>query len=101
MCASLPASVARLVAGLTMSIALFAPMQAIAAAGDLDATFGGTGLIKTFFSGLNGSFGTALMQQSDGKLLAAGYTSAPSATDDQLVLARYTADGAADTSRTS
>ena len=59
------------------------------ATGALDATFGSDGLVITDFGGGNdGVYAAAL--QSDGKIVAAGYSGGNSA------LARYTADGELD-----
>src|SRR6266478_5525335 len=65
------------------------PIQA--APGDLDPTFGTGGLVTT----ANGSanfIANALAIQSDGKLVAAGYSNSPSV----FTLVRYNTDGSLD-----
>jgi uncharacterized delta-60 repeat protein len=65
--------------------------------GSLDTSFGSAGKIATDFAGL-GDFGTALVSQTDGKLVMAGSAfraTGPSTSDNSMVLARYTLGGAA------
>ncbi|MDQ3130158.1 MAG: FG-GAP-like repeat-containing protein [Acidobacteriota bacterium] len=67
-----------------------------AANGSLDTTFGSGGTIATPFGNNDFAFGAAL--QSDGKIIAAGYsnTNSSDATND-FALARYNSDGSLDT----
>lgn len=59
--------------------------------GSLDTSFGGDGIVTTPMSGGSAA---ALVQQDDGKLVAAGRRWAP----QSFALARYNADGSLDTS---
>jgi uncharacterized delta-60 repeat protein len=68
---------------------------ALAAAGDLDLSFGIGGKVTTDFIGSDDSV-HALVRQPDGKLVAAGSTSTSSNTD--FALARYHPDGSLDSS---
>jgi len=63
--------------------------------GSLDAGFGSNGLVITDFSG-DYDFAEALVLQSDGKLIAAGYIE--SLNSSLYALARYNADGTLDAS---
>jgi uncharacterized delta-60 repeat protein/uncharacterized repeat protein (TIGR01451 family) len=73
-----------------------------AAAGDLDTSFGTSGLARTDIrtaltgSGTSSDEGVAVVVQSDGKLLAAGHATLPTGGGD-VALARYTRDGRLDT----
>jgi uncharacterized delta-60 repeat protein len=71
------------------------PGRVIAAAGDLDATFGNGGKITTDFFGLLNEASDIVLQQ-DGKIIAAGYTQTFT-TDDDFALVRYNSDGSLDT----
>ena len=63
--------------------------------GSLDTTFSGDGKVVTDFASLaDGTNAVAI--QSDGKIVAAGYTTGSSG--DNFALARYNADGSLDTS---
>jgi uncharacterized delta-60 repeat protein len=64
--------------------------------GHLDATFDATGSASTDFFGKRDNANTICLQ-SDGRIVAAGLTSAP-ATDRDFALARYLPNGALDTS---
>jgi uncharacterized delta-60 repeat protein len=69
---------------------------ALAAAGDLDATFGGDGKVTTnFTSGSDNASGVAI-QAADGKLVVAG-TANYRGADARFALARYDPDGSLDT----
>ncbi|HET8676489.1 MAG TPA: hypothetical protein VFO63_11915, partial [Blastocatellia bacterium] len=71
------------------------PGRVLAAAGDLDTTFGNGGKVTTdFFGLLNEASDIAL--QPDGKIIAAGYTQTFT-TDDDFALVRYNTDGSLDT----
>src|SRR4029450_4467005 len=58
--------------------------------GDLDASFGGAGLVSTDFGGGEGGSGVAV--QADGRIVVAG------SGDGDFAVARYNADGSLDTS---
>jgi uncharacterized delta-60 repeat protein len=67
-----------------------------AAPGDLDLGFGGgTGIVTTAIGAAN-DYAQSVIQQADGKLVVAGYSSNGSNWDFALV--RYNADGSLDTS---
>ncbi|HXJ64680.1 MAG TPA: hypothetical protein VNN79_13075, partial [Actinomycetota bacterium] len=75
---------------------VFAPAMAYAAApGDLDPTFGGGDGVVKYDSG-GSDFGQKILRQPDGKIVVAGQTSSAQ-HDENLLLARYTADGKRDT----
>ncbi|MFL5797936.1 MAG: delta-60 repeat domain-containing protein [Actinomycetota bacterium] len=63
---------------------------ALAASGDLDATFGGDGKVVTHFEGGGSAGGVAI--QADGKVVAAG------STGGRFAVARYGKDGTPDAS---
>ena len=70
--------------------------RTLMAAGALDLNFGSSGLVRTDFIGSRSDVANDLVvRQSDGKILAAGYTSA-SNTDFALI--RYNTDGTPDSS---
>jgi uncharacterized delta-60 repeat protein len=69
---------------------LAAPLDALAASGDLDPTFGTDGVV---FADLGGSSARALARQTDGKLVAAGRSVG---ADDAIAVARFDASGAPD-----
>jgi uncharacterized delta-60 repeat protein len=83
-------------AGLTALLLYFAVTSLAhgATSGDLDPTFGGTGIVTTDISGPNDRV-RALVRRPDGKLVAAG--TCLFATDD-FCLSRYNDDGTLDTS---
>ena len=67
-----------------------------AAPGDLDVTFGGTGIITTDFFGDTDN-ATAVAVQPDGKVVAAGWVqSGPDTTTADFAVARYLSDGTLD-----
>ena len=74
--------------GVTGTVALL-----VAAAGDLDPTFDGDGKVLTDFAARQDGI-LALAIQPDGKIVAAGYSSAPAGSDFALV--RYDVDGSLD-----
>ena len=74
---------------------VFAPAMANAASGDLDPTFGGGDGIVKYDSG-GQDFGQKMLRQPDGRIVVAGQTSSAH-HDEDLLLARYTADGKPDT----
>ena len=65
----------------------------VSAAGDLDPTFDGDGKVLTDFATRQDGI-LALAIQPDGKIVAAGYSSAPAGSD--FALARYNVDGSLD-----
>jgi uncharacterized delta-60 repeat protein len=69
--------------------------SAQAAPGDLDPTFGTGGLVTTDFGG-RGDFGLAVALQSDGKIVAAGNSSAVGVFSVSFALARYNTNGSLD-----
>jgi uncharacterized delta-60 repeat protein len=77
-----------------LTLSLVTPvLVAMAAAGDLDPTFGTGGKVTTDFGGADAAFAVAL--QSDGKVVAAG-TSDPG-SNRNFAAARYLTDGSLDT----
>ncbi len=69
--------------------------SAQAAPGDLDSSFGTGGLVTTDFAG-RGDFGLAVALQSDGKIVAAGNSSAVGVFSVNFALARYNTNGSLD-----
>ena len=65
--------------------------------GTLDTAFGGDGKVTTTFAPMNSQI-MSLFQQTDGKLVAAGYRSTVSGSSYDFVLVRYNLDGSLDTS---
>ena len=82
-----------LAATLAMMAALATP--ALAAAGDLDPTFGTGGKVTTTFGPASGDFGLDMAIQTDGMIVVAGF-SFTIATPGDFALARYTPTGALD-----
>lgn len=76
-----------------LAFALACPVPSAAAPGDLDPTFGVGGIVVTPI-GSGDDAALALVQQSDGKLVAAGY--ALTGTNADIAVVRYTANGALD-----
>jgi uncharacterized delta-60 repeat protein len=66
--------------------------------GSLDTTFGGDGMVTTYFEGLNAWIRSMVIQPSDGKIVVAGtaYSTAQSFDSEDFVLARYNIDGSLD-----
>jgi uncharacterized delta-60 repeat protein len=65
--------------------------------GSPDTSFGGTGQVTTSFGG-NDDEAWAVALQSDGKIIAAGFTSSSVFGPASFALARYNVDGSLDTS---
>ncbi|MEX1047619.1 MAG: hypothetical protein WD050_09505 [Actinomycetota bacterium] len=85
------------VAVLLTVLLLFAGNSSVlAAAGDLDSSFGGTGKVTTAF-GTSHDDANAVAIQPDGKVVAAGSTES-GATGYDFALARYNTDGTLDSS---
>jgi uncharacterized delta-60 repeat protein len=75
--------------------ALLAAPSAAAAAGELDPTFGTSGLVTTDFGG-RGDFALASAVQTDGKVVVAGNSSLQGVFAVDFALARYNSDGTLD-----
>ncbi len=75
-------------------LALNVTLSALAAPGDLDTTFSGDGKVITDFFG-NPDAASAVAIQSNGKIVAAGYSNVSTGNDD-FGLARYNSDGTLD-----
>ena len=85
-----------LLARFFMGAACLLAVSAFAADGDLDVAFGSGGKVITAVSG-SGEVVSSLVQQSDGKLVAAGYSFLNDRPDrPSLQIARYNADGSLD-----
>ena len=84
---------------LSVCVALAAFVEpAIAAPGDLDLNFGGTGKVTTDLAGGSGDdYGYCVAVQSDGKIVVAGSSPDPSGTS-VFAVARYNPNGSLDTS---
>jgi uncharacterized delta-60 repeat protein len=82
-------------AAASLVVATWGLPSALAAAGDLDATFGDAGVVTTVFP--VGSFATAVATQADGKIVAVGAAAGPSETGE-FALARYDERGTLDPS---
>jgi uncharacterized delta-60 repeat protein len=79
--------------GLILGASLSAlPIVAGAAAGDLDTTFDGDGMVTTTVG--SSSYATAVKIQSDGKIVVAGVSD--NGSDNDFVVARYNSDGSLD-----
>jgi uncharacterized delta-60 repeat protein len=66
-------------------------------AGDLDASFGGTGKVLTDLPGSQIEFGSGTAVQADGKVIAAGYVQRRDDPYVDFLVARYNANGSLDT----
>jgi uncharacterized delta-60 repeat protein len=77
----------------SLGLALLVPVVALAAPGDLDSTFNGTGIVVTPVLTSDGS-AAAVVVQSDGKIVAGG--SAFNGNDFDFAIVRYDASGALD-----
>ena len=75
-------------------VSLGSTMQALAAPGDLDTTFGDDGRVTTAFPGSYGDAAYAVAIQPDGKIVAAGSNSNINSAD--FAVARYNTDGTLD-----
>ncbi len=74
---------------------LLAAGSAQAAPGDLDPSFGTGGKVTTAIGASSADVAYAVALQSDGKIVAAGYSS--NGANDDFALARYNTDGTLDT----
>ncbi len=78
-------------------LALNPALSALAAPGDLDPTFGTAGKVTTdFFGHADGA--SAVAVQSDGKIVAAGFSDLSGNFDNDFALSRYNSDGTLDIS---
>ena len=75
----------------TAALALSSTLMLVAAAGDVDQTFGALGQVKThFYSGFDAA--SAVAVQGDGKIVAAGFADDANFVP-RLAVARYDANG--------
>ncbi|MEV7614163.1 calcium-binding protein [Streptomyces sp. NPDC089799] len=83
-----------------LALVLALPGTAMAAPGDLDPTFAGTGRVQTYFPNDEGPWeyaeGLDVARQGDGKLVVAGRVTGPGSPFD-IALIRYNANGSVDT----
>jgi uncharacterized delta-60 repeat protein len=82
----------RLTLGMMLAVAAAAPAHA--APGDLDLTFGGTGIVITSI-GASDDFARSVALQADGKIVAAGYSNG---FNEDFAVVRYNSDGTLDSS---
>jgi uncharacterized delta-60 repeat protein len=81
----------------TLALTFLLTVCALAAPGDLDATFGpsNTGIVTTPI-GPNSDQIQGIAVQADGKIVAAGWTDVSDFSDLRIVVTRYNADGTVD-----
>ena len=79
----------------TCALSLFSTANPANADGSLDTSFDTDGKVTTDF-GSSGDVAQSVAIQSDGKIVAAGYSN--NGSDDEFALARYNTDGSLDTS---
>jgi len=85
---------------LAIIISLLATTVALAASGDLDPTFSGDGIASTAFAQRDDEVkGIAI--QSDGKIVAAGYSRVTSTDSYDFAVTRYNTNGSLDTTFSS
>ena len=77
-------------------VSLLAFTVALAASGDLDTTFSGDGKVTVDFLGRT-DVAIDIALQSDGKIVAAGYSAVPSTGNRDFALARFDPNGSLDT----
>lgn len=77
-----------------ISLSLCLPLPVLAAPGDFDPSFDADGRVLTHFGGFEGAI--AVLVQSDGKLVAGGFSNATTPTSNDFALARYNPDGRLD-----
>jgi uncharacterized delta-60 repeat protein len=75
---------------LSLGLIVVSARTALAAAGDLDPSFSGNGIVRTHFHPVD--FANAVVIQPDGKIVAAGI-----GRSDEFALSRYDTDGTLDT----
>ncbi|MCX4776633.1 calcium-binding protein [Streptomyces sp. NBC_01264] len=87
-------------AAAALALVLALPGTALAAPGDLDPAFAGSGKVQTYFPDDGGPWdyaeGLDVARQGDGKLVVAGHVSGPGVPFD-MALIRYNANGSVDT----
>lgn len=85
---------------LTTLISLLVFTIALAASGDLDTTFSGDGLVTSFVVPSNpgrGDVARGIAIQTNGKIVAAGYSNVPTTNSYDFALTRYNTNGSLDT----
>lgn len=82
-------------AGLVLASPIVSPSPAIAAAGELDPSFGAGGLVTHTSFSLNDG-GQAMAFQPDGKIVLAGYVLTPETERPRFAVARFDVDGVPD-----
>ncbi len=80
------------------ALAALLPASAHAANGDLDPTFGSSGLVTTDLQNGSSDLAWGIAIQSDGKIVAVGSSVAPTRVDPDFAIARYDTDGSLDSS---
>jgi uncharacterized delta-60 repeat protein len=83
---------------IAVALGLAFPLLARAAAGDLDLSFGSGGSVLTDFGKASGDGGRAVAIESDGKIVAAGFSQVGANGDPDFALARYNRHGSLDSS---
>lgn len=73
------------------------PALALGSSGHLDTSFSGDGKLSTTFAAGQPAWARSVVTQSNGKITVAGDSTAPSATNSNIYVARYTQAGALDT----
>src|SRR6478752_2252117 len=83
-----------LIPSLVFLLASLASPLLLAAPGDLDTSFGGgAGWVSTApLTRPGNDFANSVIQQTDGKLVAAGYSHTASGNNDDFALVRYNSD---------
>jgi len=72
-------------------------LRAVAVPGDLDPSFGGTGIVTTSLGPNKSDGAEAVAIQSDGKIVAVGFTSPAINPRADFAMVRYNGDGSIDT----
>lgn len=84
---------------MAMLISLLTVTVALAASGDLDTSFDGDGWLTTDVNATHpgrNDIAADIALQSDGKIVAAGYSFVPSTTTEDFAITRYKPDGSPD-----
>ena len=81
---------------LLISLLLDLPFPALATPGDFDPSLDADGRVLSHFGGFEEAL--TLLVQSDGKLVAGGFSNATNFSSNDFALARYNPDGSLDTS---
>jgi uncharacterized delta-60 repeat protein len=66
--------------------------------GTLDTSFGIDGMVRTDFNGASNDALNSIIVQTDGRIVAAGYTYSSSSQNEDFAIARYNSNGSLDTS---